>query len=236
MTSQNTAALIGIAQDNNNCRCSAISRLWEIYGERIMDFAVFQAYSIMPDYDLKGLNSRQRREMLTGRVYEIFADAVEKYNGSRGASFETYVKNTVVWRFLDEKRGNAYRSEHETRLEYDPDEDGMPEEDVMSMHAYSHQYENDFTDHLFNCDIDVDRGAWEDVMSEAMKNIEDKAELHRLCEQALKVFECCDRYEESEMAKRLGCTTATVYNRYKAIRKILLEQGLGKRVLRLMAA
>ena len=61
-------------------------------------------------------------------------------------------------------------------------------------------------------------------------------ELQDFCEAHLATLERCDRYEESETAKALDCTRATVYNRLKAIRKLLVEKGIDKEFRYFLAA
>lgn len=235
MYSQEALSLIKIAQLNPADRSQVVRRLWNIHEKSLMKYAVRLSRTMEPDFAMKGMNDAARRDFLMGEVYETFDDVVMLYDPSHKASFVTYLYNKVYWRFHDEKCTNSERADREVSCDKMSFEEGMTEDEILSMCAYGRDENEDLTNGDVNDDIEYIIELKE-LMSTMLKALGGAKELQDFCEAHLATLERCDRYEESETAKALDCTRATVYNRLKAIRKLLVEKGIDKEFRYFLAA
>ena len=227
MYSQEAKSLIKIAQYNPVDRFQAVRRLWNIHEKSLMNYAVRLSRTMEPDFAMRGMNDAARRNYLMGEVFETFDDAVMLYDPSNKASFVTYLYNKIYWRFHDEKCSNSERADHEVSCDKMSFEEDMTEDEILSMCAYDHDENMDLTKGDIRDDIE-NRIELKELMATMMGALGGAVELLKFCEAHLGTLEYCDRYEESETAKALDCTRATVYNRLKAIRKLLVEKGVDK--------
>ncbi|WP_298771462.1 hypothetical protein [uncultured Fibrobacter sp.] len=224
MNSQEVTALVTIAHEDTSysgeARYAAIANLWPIYEARLMKHAFFMFEKIQPDFSMRELSTDGFRAELSCMVYEIFAAAVMKYDESKMASLETFVKNEICWRFLDEKRENSNRCAHEVVTDIFPcdidDEDGLAGQPVAD--------ESDSMD------------GWKDLVSIAAKALGTDEQLLDFFKKHLDTLERCDRGEESETARVLGVSRMTVYNRLTKIRGVLKSKNLDREFKRLLAA
>lgn len=227
MYSQEAMSLIEIAQRNPADRFQVVRRLWNIHEKALMNYAVRLSRSMEPDFTMRGMNDAQRRDFLMGMMFETFDDAVMLYDPSHKASFVTYLYNKVYWRFHDEKCNNSERTDREVSCDKMSFEDELTEDEILSMCAYDNDAKEGFTNSDLNDDIEH-RIELKDLMATMMAALGGSKELLDFCEAHLATLKSYDRYEESETAKALDCTRATVYNRLKAIRKLLVEKGVDK--------
>lgn len=230
-----TMAMIEIAQSNPSACEQIASRLWSILGKKVMDRAVALFYRLKPDFSLMGLGSKALREALSGDVYILFVEAIMNYDKTQNASFETFVTNKIYWKFVDDKCNNSERTDHEVSLNLITEENSLSEDEALSMMDYNYGDNSDFTNGATNNDNEEESTSWKEFLTVVESLVADKEALKKFIKTHLQTLEYSDRYEESETAERLSCTRATVYNRFKQIKEILVANGLDKEFLRLAA-
>lgn len=230
-----TTAMIAIAQSNPSLCEKIASLLWDNLGKKVMDRAVALFYRVKPDFSLMGLETRTLREALSGDVYILFVDAIMDYDKTQNASFETFVTNRIYWKFVDDKCNNSERTDREKSLDLFMEENALTEDEALSMMDYNYGDICDFTNGVANSDNEVETTSWKEFMAVVESLVADKEALKQFIKAHLQTLEYSDRYEESETAERLSCTRATVYNRFKQIKEILVANGLDKEFLRLAA-
>ncbi|WP_297698136.1 hypothetical protein [uncultured Fibrobacter sp.] len=228
-------ALVEMAQSNPSACEQVASRLWDILGEKMVDHAVALFYRIKPDFSKMTMRLGELRIDLAGDIYPLFIDAIMQFDQTKNASFMTFVTNKIYWKFVDEKCENSERSVHEVLASQLSPEDLMSQDEALSSMDYNYGDENDLTNHIACDDNNDEMISWKEFVSKVESLVADKDSLLKLIRTHLKTLECSDRYEEAETAERLSCTRATVYNRFKQIRQILIQNGLDKEFYRLAA-
>lgn len=240
MNKKETNNLIRIAHGDvsadGSVRNAAISRLWGIYGGWVMESALYLCRKIQPDFSLNGLSRERLLVALSSRVYEIFVNAVMKYDATQMASLKTYVRNEVEYRFKDDKRDNSERSAHEVAVKEMPERSGKDNNCGGKVGVEKAEKEPGDLTSVSSMNDNEYMLLWQEMYESVQNALEGYGELQEFLEKFLEVLQYCERGEVAEVAERLGISRATIYNYLKNVRTILKGKHLDQKFMLLLAA
>ena len=181
----------------------AVNILWDTYGNDVMNAAITQAYLKQSDFSLNGLTAEQRRRAIMGETFLLFRRQVLNFDPTRNDDLLGFVIQHIQWHTQTVKRNNT---KHDKRETYNVDITDTPD-----MVEFDKEKDNMF---------DLKK-----LVKLIYKRLERKPALRKCLEEYCRACECMDKGEVVEVADRLGCTRASVYNQVKAIRKILEDNS-----------
>lgn len=190
-----TIAYINLAHSGH---ARAVHKLWDIYGQDVLNAALIQSFIHQSDFSLRGLPKNKRRDHILGKVYEIFHDLVHEFDPKRNDDFLGFVCQHIKWCTLTEKRNNAKLYTRERLGVEAPEQVAEPDD-------YEKKNDLKALTHL------------------AEKTLSSDPKLLKSFVEFEKVHEYMDKGKFPEAADRLNITRASAYNRTKACRKILLH-------------
>lgn len=191
--------LVGLAQLGQK---NALKMLWERYGDLVMRIAVSQARKQQSDFSEKGESNKRREMSIAGKFYLHFADWIQNYDETCNVPLNKYLAQRIVWATKGEKRKNSKRAGFESVVD---------DAAFWNSEALVDEYSTRF----------ADESEQSRMLEGIAREVASSPKLTRFFEHCCEVFQIYDKCEESEVAKRMGCSRPTVYNLFDQIRKHL---------------
>lgn len=233
-----TEALITIAQDSTkptHIRLGATRKLWDIYGEYFLGLMAAKSRALNSDWSLQGLNDKDRGKRISGQVFTVFWNTVQKFDLSLGVNFMAHLTNMGTLDLKTAKRDNSKITErmvfvdfsYETCSNKKPNDPEKDEEGIMCSIINEISSKNTFEKRIFHI-----------LAIEATKRaISDKKRLLEFLSVAFDVCrECPKGYTDAEVADRMDITRAHVGNLRRQALELLERAGLIPKYRKIIAA
>ena len=146
-----TEALITIAQDSTkhaNIRLGATRMLWDIYGDHFLGLMAAKSRALNSDWSLQGLSDKDRGTRISGQVFTVFWNTVQKFDLAMGVNFMAHLTNMGKFDLKTAKRDNSKNTErmvfvdfsYETRSNKKSNDPEKDEEGIMCAIIHYHIY------------------------------------------------------------------------------------------------
>lgn len=233
-----TEALITIAQDSTkhaNIRLGDTRKLWDIYGDYYLGLMAAKSRALNSDWSLQGMSDKDRCVRISGQVFCVFWNTVQKFDLGMGVNFMAHLTNMGKFDLKTAKRDNSKNTERMVFVDFsyetcsnkksnDPEKD---EEDIMCAIINEISSKNTFEKRAFHI-----------LAIEATKRaISGKKRLLEYLTVAFKVcHECPKGYTDAEVAERMKITRAQVGNLRRQVLELLESAGLIPKYRMIIAA
>lgn len=233
-----TEVLITIAQDSTkhaNIRLGATRKLWDIYGDHFLGLMAAKSRALNSDWSLQGLSDKDRGMRISGQVFCVFWNTVQKFDLGMGVNFMAHLTNMGKFDLKTAKRDNSKNTERMVFVDFsyetcsykksnDPEKD---EEGIMCAIINEISSKNTFEKRAFHI-----------LAIEATKRaISGKKRLLEYLTVAFKVcHECPKGYTDTEVADRMGICKVQVGNLRRQAFELLERAGLIPKYRMIIAA